>query len=85
MNFALSDTQAALQDSFAQYLEKSCTSEVVRRSELIGYDDSLWATMKDMGVVTMSIDAALGGEGADLLDLVLVGEQIGRISHRSHL
>ena len=78
MNFALTETQIALQESFAQYLAKSCTSEVVRGSELTGYDDALWTTMQGMGVTTMSIDTAVGGEGADLVDLVLVGEQVGR-------
>jgi alkylation response protein AidB-like acyl-CoA dehydrogenase len=43
----------------------------------LGFDAGLWASLLDLGVVRMSVPDDVGGWGASMLDLCLVGECIG--------
>jgi alkylation response protein AidB-like acyl-CoA dehydrogenase len=74
----LSDEQRALRDSFAALLARECPSERVRKAEPRGFDDRLWQQLLDMQIVAMGVPVEDGGEGAGLLELAIVAEEIGR-------
>ncbi len=78
VDLGLTDEQQALQSSFSQLLTKESSPERVRASEPGGFDQRLWDTLAEVGVVTMGVAEDRGGWGASLLDLVLVAEQVGR-------
>lgn len=78
MDLGLSDEQQQLVASFADLLVKSSPPERVRAAEPAGVDEELWRALLEVGAVTMGVPEARDGWGADLLDLTLVAEQIGR-------
>ena len=78
VDLGLTEEQAALVDSFGALLSKSSSPERVRAAEPEGFDPDLWRTLNDTGVVVMALPEADGGWGAQLLDLALVAEQLGR-------
>ncbi len=78
MELGLNDEQVALVDSFAALLAKQSSSERVREVEPGGFDDALWGSLVETGAVYMAVPEQHGGWGAELLDLVLVAEQLGR-------
>src|SRR6202000_3574355 len=55
-----------------------CSIETVRAAEESGFDKSLWERLCGMGATTMALPDAVGGDGATLVDLTLVAEEIGR-------
>lgn len=76
--YSLDPEQQALRDAFRSFFEKECPTSVVRASEPVGHDARLWRKVLDMGVATMSLRPDHGGDGATLVDLVLVAEEFGR-------
>lgn len=78
MNLTLTDEQRELVASFTNLLAKEASPERVREAEPGGFDEALWKSLTDTGVVTMSVAEAQGGWGASLLDLSLVAELAGR-------
>lgn len=78
MELGLSEEQDALVDSFTALLTKQSSPERVREAEPRGFDEELWHALAETGVVYMAVAEEHGGWGAELLDLVLVAEQVGR-------
>ncbi len=76
-DFSLSAEQHDLVSVFAAFFEKECPSSRVRDAEPGGFDRALWDQMLGLGVLTMGIPEASGGDGASLVDLALVAEQCG--------
>ena len=76
--FSLNENQVAVRDAFAEFFAKECPTSVVRAAEPLGYDEALWSTLLAMGVAAMSLPESQGGDGATLVDLVLVAEEYGR-------
>jgi alkylation response protein AidB-like acyl-CoA dehydrogenase len=74
----LTDEQRQLVDAFDSLYTKHATPELVRAAEPLGFDESLWRQVHEMGVVAMAVDERSGGWGATPLDLALVAEQQGR-------
>jgi alkylation response protein AidB-like acyl-CoA dehydrogenase len=77
-DFSLSDEQRALRDSFAALLDRECPRECVRKAEPLGFDERLWRKMLDAGALTMGLPERCGGDGAGLVELALVAEEVGR-------
>jgi alkylation response protein AidB-like acyl-CoA dehydrogenase len=77
-DFSLSLEQQELREAFAAMFEKESPSARVRAAEPLGFDADLWRTLVAAGVISMGLPEASGGDGADLVDLVLVAEQFGR-------
>jgi len=77
-DYSLSEDQESVRDAFSQFFAKECPSTVVRAAEPLGYDKQLWHRLVDMGVTSMSLPAALGGDEATLVDLTLIAEELGR-------
>jgi alkylation response protein AidB-like acyl-CoA dehydrogenase len=77
-DYSLSEEQEALRDTYRRFLDKACPSELVRKSEPVGFDRVLWAQLGELGAVTMGVPVAYDGDGAGLVELALVAEEAGR-------
>jgi alkylation response protein AidB-like acyl-CoA dehydrogenase len=81
VNFAFSEEQEELRRSVRRFLEdKSPVSEVRRLMETTeGYDEAVWAQMgKELGLQSLHIPEAYGGQGYSFVELVVVLEEMGR-------
>jgi alkylation response protein AidB-like acyl-CoA dehydrogenase len=78
LDYSLSDDQVALQTAYKQFFKTHCSIETVRAAEPSGFDKSLWERLCAMGATTMALPESCGGDGATLVDLTLVAEEIGR-------
>ena len=76
-DFTLGDEQRALREAFASFLVRECPSERVRAAEPLGFDDKLWRRFVEMRAVAMGVPAGDGGDGAGLVELALVAEEVG--------
>ncbi|HTX97898.1 MAG TPA: acyl-CoA dehydrogenase family protein [Mycobacterium sp.] len=78
LDYSLSDDHVALQTAYKQFFKAHCSIETVRAAEPSGYDKNLWERLCGMGATTMALPESCGGDGATLVDLTLVAEEIGR-------
>jgi alkylation response protein AidB-like acyl-CoA dehydrogenase len=76
-DYSLSSDQEAVRDAFAEFFRNECPSERVRAAEPLGYDEKLWRQLTDMGAASMGLPEQAGGDGAALVDLLLVAEEAG--------
>jgi alkylation response protein AidB-like acyl-CoA dehydrogenase len=78
LDYSLSDHHVDLQNAYKQFFKTHCSIETVRAAEPSGFDKSLWERLCAMGATTMALPESCGGDGATLVDLTLVAEEIGR-------
>lgn len=78
LDYSLSDDHVALQNAYKQFFKTHCSIETVRAAEPSGFDKNLWERLCAMGATTMALPESSGGDGATLVDLTLVAEEIGR-------
>jgi alkylation response protein AidB-like acyl-CoA dehydrogenase len=81
VNFAFSEEQEELRRSVRRFLEdKSPVTEVRRLMETTeGYDPKVWAQMaNELGLQSLHIPEAFGGQGFSFVELVVVLEEMGR-------
>ncbi|EPQ77698.1 acyl-CoA dehydrogenase family protein [Mycobacterium marinum] len=78
LDYSLSEDHLALQSAYRQFLATHCPIETVRAAEPSGFDKNLWERLCAMGATTMAVPESAGGDGATLVDLTLVAEEIGR-------
>lgn len=78
LDYSLSEDHQALQAAYKDFFGSRCSIETVRAAEESGFDKSLWERLCAMGATTMALSEAVGGDGATLVDLTLVAEEIGR-------
>ena len=81
MNFAFSEEQEELRRSVRRFLEdKSASAEVRRLMETTdGYDPKIWSQMaNELGLQSLHIPEAYGGQGFSFVELVVVLEEMGR-------
>jgi alkylation response protein AidB-like acyl-CoA dehydrogenase len=78
LDYSLSDDHVALQDAYKQFFKIHCSIETVRAAEPSGFDKDLWERLCAMGATTMALPESCGGDGATLVDLTLVAEEVGR-------
>ena len=78
LDYSLSEDHSDLQAAYRQFFKASCSIEVVRAAEASGFDKSLWERLCAMGATTMALPECSGGDGATMVDLTLVAEEIGR-------
>jgi alkylation response protein AidB-like acyl-CoA dehydrogenase len=82
MNFAFSEEQEELRRTVRQFLEaKSPSSEVRRLMETTeGYDPAVWKQMgQELGLQSLAIPEAYGGQGFTFIELGIVLEEMGRV------
>ncbi len=78
LDYSLSEDHQAIQEAYRQFFKTHCPIENVRAAEETGFDKSLWERLCAMGATTMAVPESVGGDGATLVDLTLVAEEIGR-------
>jgi alkylation response protein AidB-like acyl-CoA dehydrogenase len=78
LDYSLSDDHLDLQNAYKQFFKTHCSIETVRAAEPSGFDKNLWERLCAMGATTMALPESRGGDGATLVDLTLVAEEIGR-------
>ncbi len=78
LDYSLSDDHQALQAAYKDFFATHCSIETVRAAEESGFDKSLWERLCGTGATTMALPDEFGGDGATLVDLTLVAEEIGR-------
>lgn len=78
LDYSLTEDHTDLQNAYRQFFRSSCPIETVRAAEASGFDKSLWERLCAMGATTMALPETAGGDGATLVDLTLVAEEIGR-------
>jgi alkylation response protein AidB-like acyl-CoA dehydrogenase len=78
IDYSLTDDHQALQAAYRDFFKTQCSIETVRAAEESGFDKSLWERLCGTGATTMALPDAVGGDGATLVDLTLVAEEIGR-------
>jgi len=76
-DYSLSSDQEAVRDAFNEFFRNECPSERVRAAEPLGHDEKLWRQLADMGAASMGLPERAGGDGAALVDLMLVAEEAG--------
>ncbi|OBI97263.1 acyl-CoA dehydrogenase family protein [Mycobacterium asiaticum] len=79
VDYSLSEDHKALQDAYRQLLETHCPIETVWAAQETGFDKSLWERLCATGATSMAVAEQAGGDGATLVDLALVAEEIGRV------
>jgi alkylation response protein AidB-like acyl-CoA dehydrogenase len=77
MDLSLSEDQEALREAVGRFLAKASSPDRVRAAEPSGFDEAVWRGLVEMGIPTMSVPEAQGGDGASLADLAVVAEQAG--------
>ncbi|HTQ18195.1 acyl-CoA dehydrogenase family protein [Mycobacterium sp.] len=77
-DYSLSEHHVDLQNAYKQFFKTHCSIETVRAAEPSGFDKNLWERLCAMGASTMALPESCGGDGATLVDLTLVAEEIGR-------
>jgi alkylation response protein AidB-like acyl-CoA dehydrogenase len=78
LDYSLTEDHKDLQSAYRQLLDAHCTIEVVWAAQDSGFDKSLWERLCAMGASSMAVGEAAGGDGATLVDLTLVAEELGR-------
>ncbi|HZU46665.1 MAG TPA: acyl-CoA dehydrogenase family protein [Mycobacterium sp.] len=78
LDYSLSDDHIALQTAYKEFFKTHCPIESVRAAEPSGFDKNLWERLCAIGATTMALPESCGGDGAMLVDLTLVAEEIGR-------
>jgi alkylation response protein AidB-like acyl-CoA dehydrogenase len=78
LDYSLTKDHEAVQEAYKQFFKSHCSIETVRAAEESGFDKSLWERLCAMGATTMALPESVGGDGATLVDLTLVAEEIGR-------
>jgi alkylation response protein AidB-like acyl-CoA dehydrogenase len=82
VNFAFSEEQEELRQTVRRFLEdKSPSAEVRRLMETTeGYDEGVWKQMaQELGLQSLQIPEAHGGQGFTFVELGIVLEEMGRV------
>lgn len=78
LDYSLTEDHVDLQTAYKQFFKTHSDIETVRAAEPSGFDKSLWERLCAMGATTMALPESVGGDGATLVDLTLVAEELGR-------
>jgi alkylation response protein AidB-like acyl-CoA dehydrogenase len=78
LDYSLTPDHEALQAAYRDFFKTHCSIEAVRAAEETGFDKNLWERLCGMGATTMAVPESAGGDGATLVDLTLVAEEVGR-------
>lgn len=80
MDFSLSEEQILLRDSVDKYVREHCSVERHRalRATELGFDPNAWRDFAQLGWLCIPFSEELGGIGGGAIDLMVVGEALGR-------
>jgi alkylation response protein AidB-like acyl-CoA dehydrogenase len=77
-DYSLSEDQSDLAHAYRKFFKANCSIDAVRAAETTGFDKGLWERLCATGATTMALPESVGGDGATLVDLTLVAEELGR-------
>ncbi len=80
MNFNFTEDQLLFRDSVRDFLRSEITPERVRELWDAGFDESLWAQLTELGLVSITVPEEHGGLGMSPLDFVLLAEECGYVA-----
>lgn len=78
MNFAPSDDQTMVVDTFARFLDEHSSMARVRAALPSGFDADLWRGIAEMGAFALRVPEESGGLGLGTFDAALIMEEVGR-------
>jgi acyl-CoA dehydrogenase len=80
VKFEFSDEQEMMRSEARRFLQRECTSSVVRSvlESDKNYDAPLWKSICEMGWTGVAIPERHGGLGAGYLELCVIAEELGR-------
>lgn len=80
MDFSFSEDQIAIRDLAHQIFTDRTTDEFMLAFDRAGhvYDDELWNTLAEQGLLGITVPEAFGGTGLEFTDLCLMLEEQGR-------
>lgn len=79
VDYTLTSDHVDLQSAYREFFHANCPIDVVRAAEATGFDKGLWEKLCATGATTMALPESVGGDGATLVDLTLVAEELGRV------
>jgi alkylation response protein AidB-like acyl-CoA dehydrogenase len=80
LDFSLSEEQVLLRDSVDKYVREHCSVERHRAlvTTELGFDPAAWRDFAELGWLAIPFAEDLGGIGGSAIDLMVVGESLGR-------
>ncbi len=81
MDFGFNEEQEMLRQSARQFLETECAMTYVRKmmDDDTGFSQEQWKKMADLGWMGLIFPESNGGAGLNMVDLVVVLEEMGRV------
>ncbi|MDG4667903.1 acyl-CoA dehydrogenase family protein [Mycobacterium sp. 236(2023)] len=79
LDYNLTQDQVDLQSAYRDFFTTHCPIDTVWAAEGTGFDKGLWERLCGTGATSMAIPESVGGDGATLVDLALLAEEIGRV------
>jgi len=81
MDFGFSEEQSMLRDSVRKLLQKHATPDYVRKHDRERtYPEELFQAWAEAGLLGLPFPEDYGGAGGSLMDMVIVAEEIARVS-----
>jgi alkylation response protein AidB-like acyl-CoA dehydrogenase len=81
MDFGFTEEQRMLRDSVSKLLQKHATPEYVRKHDRERtYPEELFQAWAEAGLLGLPFPEEYGGAGGSLMDMVIVAEEIARVS-----
>src|SRR5216683_1636452 len=83
MDFDFTQEQVMLRNLTREFMTRECTPRAVRSvmEDSLGYSETTWQQMAEMGLQGLAIDAGYGGQGLGMVDLALVLDEMGRAAY----
>ncbi len=78
MNFAYSEDQQMMRETFARLLNEQSTMVRVRAALATGFDPALWSGLAEVGAFSLRVPEAAGGVDLGVLDAAILMEEVGR-------
>jgi len=81
MDFGFSEEQEMLRQSVRQFLEAECPMTYVRQmmEDERGFSDDQWKKMAELGWTGLIVPEQYGGAGLNMVDMVVVLEEMGKV------
>jgi alkylation response protein AidB-like acyl-CoA dehydrogenase len=81
MDFGFSEEQEMLRQSVREFLASECEMTYVRKmmDDERGYSDEQWKKMAELGWTGLIVPEEYGGAGLNMVDMVVVLEEMGRV------
>ncbi len=79
MELEFTSDQEELRDSVRSFLEKECSTAVVRAAVEHGEADQLWASMVALDWPGLTVPEEFGGIGLTFVETAVVAEELGRV------